>query len=95
MVDGHTGTDHDSLVDNQHNEITCINGSTYINDNINVVHIETLLDHDTYKYYQETQMNKKPTNWWGRQNAAPLKFDSNQSEAAFSTVFFEITCDQK
>ena len=32
--------------------------------------------------------NKEPTNWWGRHNAAPLKFDSKQSEAAFSTVFF-------
>ena len=32
--------------------------------------------------------NKKPTNWWGRQNAAPLEFDSKQSEVAFSTVFF-------
>ena len=32
--------------------------------------------------------HKKPTNWWGRQNAVPLKFDSKQSEAAFSTVFF-------
>ena len=20
-------------------------------------------------------LNKKPTNWWGRQNATPLKFD--------------------
>ena len=29
--------------------------------------------------------NKKPTNWWGRQNAAPLKFDRRQ--AAFSAVF--------
>ena len=27
--------------------------------------------------------NKKPTNWWGRQNAAPLKFDPKPSEAAF------------
>ena len=32
-------------------------------------------------------VNKEPTNWWRRQNAAPLKFDSKQSEAAFSTVF--------
>ena len=31
--------------------------------------------------------NKKPTNWWGRQNAAPPKFDSNQYEAALWTVF--------
>ena len=33
---------------------------------------------------------KKPTNWWGRQNATPLKFDPNLSNAqvAFSVVFF-------
>ena len=31
--------------------------------------------------------NKKPTNWWGRHNAATLKFHSKQQEAAFSTVF--------
>ena len=31
--------------------------------------------------------NKKPTNWWGRQNSAPLKFDPKPSEAAFWTVF--------
>ena len=30
--------------------------------------------------------NKKPTNWWDRQNAAPLKVDPKQSEAAFWTV---------
>ena len=28
-------------------------------------------------------LNKKPTNWWGRQNAAPLKFDPKLSEAGF------------
>ena len=28
-----------------------------------------------------------PTIWWGRQNAAPLKFDPKPSEAAFSAVF--------
>ena len=31
--------------------------------------------------------NKKPTNWWGRENAAPLKFDPKQYEAALWTVF--------
>ena len=31
--------------------------------------------------------NKKPINWWGRQNAAPLKFDLKPLEAAFSAVF--------
>ena len=31
--------------------------------------------------------NKKPTNWLGRQNAAPLKFDPKPSETAFSAVF--------
>ena len=30
--------------------------------------------------------NKVSTNWWGRQNAAPLKFDPKPSEAAFSAV---------
>ena len=28
-----------------------------------------------------------PIKWWGRQNAAPLKFDPKPSEAAFSAVF--------
>ena len=28
--------------------------------------------------------NKKLTNWWGKQNAAPLKFDPKLSEVAFS-----------
>ena len=28
--------------------------------------------------------NKTPTNWWGRQNAAPLKFDPEPSEAGYS-----------
>ena len=32
--------------------------------------------------------NKMPTNWWGRQNAAGLKFDPKPSEAAFLAVFF-------
>ena len=32
--------------------------------------------------------NKKPTNWCGRQNAGPLKFDTKPSEAAFWEVFF-------
>ena len=31
--------------------------------------------------------NKKPTNWWGRKNAAPLKFDPKSSEAEFSVFF--------
>ena len=31
-------------------------------------------------------INKMPTNWCGRQNATPLKFDQKQSEAAFSPV---------
>ena len=30
---------------------------------------------------------KKPTNCWGRQNAAPLKFEPKPSAAACSTVF--------
>ena len=34
-----------------------------------------------------TNSNKKPTSWWGRQNAAPLKFNPKLSEAAFWTVF--------
>ena len=32
-------------------------------------------------------INKMPTSWWGRQNAAPLKFDPKKSEAAFLAVF--------
>ena len=35
----------------------------------------------------DSQWNKKPTNWWGRQNAVPLKFDPKLSEAAFSAFF--------
>ena len=35
----------------------------------------------------ELQKNKMPTNWWGRQNAAPLKFDPKPSEVAFSASF--------
>ena len=31
--------------------------------------------------------NKKPSNWWGRQNAAPLKFDPKLSKAVFLAVF--------
>ena len=31
--------------------------------------------------------NKMPTICWGRQNAAPLKFESKPSEAAFSATF--------
>ena len=34
--------------------------------------------------------NKNPTNWWGRQNAAPQKFDRKPSEAAFWTVFLNV-----
>ena len=34
--------------------------------------------------------NKTPTNWWGRQNATPLKFNTKTSVAAFSAVFFEL-----
>ena len=30
------------------------------------------------------EIDKMPTNWWGRQNAALLKFDPKPSEAAFS-----------
>ena len=33
------------------------------------------------------QENKRPTSWWGRQNAVPLKFDTKLLEAAFSIVF--------
>ena len=29
------------------------------------------------------QLNKKPTNWWRRQNSSLLKFDPKPSEAAF------------
>ena len=40
--------------------------------------------------------NKMPTNWWGRQNAAPLKFDPKPSEAAFSAVFrTSVNADRK
>ena len=28
-----------------------------------------------------------PNNWWGMQNAAPIKYDQKLSEAAFSAVF--------
>ena len=28
--------------------------------------------------------NKKPVNWWGKQNATPLKFDPKPSDTAFS-----------
>ena len=28
-----------------------------------------------------------PTNWWGRQNAVPLRFDPKPLEAVFSAVF--------
>ena len=37
--------------------------------------------------YCSTLTNKKPTNWWGRQNAALPKFDQKPLEAAFSAVF--------
>ena len=30
--------------------------------------------------------NKKPTNWWGKKNAAPLKFSPKPSEAPFWTI---------
>ena len=40
--------------------------------------------------------NKKPTNWWGRQNATALKFDPKQSELVFSAVFrTSINADRK
>ena len=32
-------------------------------------------------------LNKMPTNWWGRQDAAPLKVDPKPLEAVFSAVF--------
>ena len=31
--------------------------------------------------------NKMPTNWWGKQNAVPLKFDPKPPESAFFPVF--------
>ena len=34
--------------------------------------------------------NKMPTNWWGRQNDAPLKFDPKPSEAAYFRPFFAL-----
>ena len=36
--------------------------------------------------------DKTHTNWWGRQNAAPLKFDPKPSEATFSGVIWN--CDK-
>ena len=42
--------------------------------------------------------NKKPTTWWGRQNAAPLKLGQKPLDAAFSAVFVfrtSINADQK
>ena len=30
--------------------------------------------------------NKKSTNWWGRQNATPLKFNPKPHEASFSAI---------
>ena len=32
-----------------------------------------------------TTVKKKPTNWWGSQNAALIKFDTKPSDAAFWT----------
>ena len=41
-------------------------------------------------------INKTSTNWWGRQNAAPLKFDPKSSEVAFSAVLLtSINADRK
>ena len=37
----------------------------------------------------KTNEYKMPTNWWGRQNAAPIKFDSEPSETAFYGFFSE------
>ena len=37
--------------------------------------------------FRRQEVNNMLTNWWDRQNAAPLKFDPLPSEAAFSTVF--------
>ena len=39
------------------------------------------------KRHSALKLNKKPTNWWGMQNAAPLKFDPKPSDATFSAVF--------
>ena len=38
-------------------------------------------------YYIHLKENKKPANWWGRENAAPLKYDLKLLKAAFSAVF--------
>ena len=35
----------------------------------------------------DTLPNKKPTNWWGRQNSALLKFYPKPSKAPFLAVF--------
>ena len=46
--------------------------------------------------YLILKINNIPTNWWGRKNASPLKFDPEPSEAAFSTVVRTlINADQK
>ena len=37
--------------------------------------------------WQYLHLNKMPTNWCGRENAATLKFDIKPSEATFSAVF--------
>ena len=46
------------------------------------------------KNHVVTQRNK-PTNWWGRKNAAPLKFDPKPKEAAFSAVFRTLRYDDR
>ena len=40
-------------------------------------------EHDETLVLINKKPNKMPTNWWGRQTAAPLKFDSKSQEAAF------------
>ena len=35
------------------------------------------------------------TNWWGRQNAMPLKYDQKPSDMAFSVVFFLQNCPRE
>ena len=42
-------------------------------------------------HWSHSTDNKKPTNWWGRQNAAPQTFDPKLSDTTFSDVF--LNCD--
>ena len=46
---------------------------------------------------EQLQINKKPTHWLVKQNAAPLKFDPKSPKAAFLAFFFRtsINADRK